>query len=300
MSQTPPTSSSPETVPLPPQGAIVPVNAPSRQLGDLPTDELNHLAENFGLVPEDFKSKQHLIAALHERRQRIAAMDRDAMLDVVRWGRRPNPINAGKEQIAIEIARIKTMKFEGLSPRGLAIIATMRGINVEPNDSLVRLIRRLRKQEGLFKRFNRKRRAWIGGMISNMLGEEEPSSEYKFLPAQPGAGNPVSSARSTVRDDIEEAGVIGGLTSRIKKSADSYLNQKLDEIEQRIDRKLDEIDRRLADWRDKEIANRVRIMKITLWVSVIVALVSLIISYVQVYIAPAKNVKPPTTIQSNP
>jgi len=41
---------------------------------------------------------------------------------------------------------------------------------------------------------------------------------------------------------------------------------------------LDEINRRLAEWRDKEIANRIRILKITLCASVIVAVVSLIYS----------------------
>lgn len=279
----------------------MPATSPApRQLGDLPSDELTHLAENFGLDPSDYKTKQHLVVALHDRRQIIASMDREAMLDVVRWGRRPIPINAGKEQIAIEIVRIHAMRFDGLSPRGIAVLAMMRGVKVEGTDTPDRITRKLRKQEGLFKRFNRKRRAWIGGMISNMLGEAEPNTEYQFLPAQPGANAPINAPRATMKDDIEEAGVIGGLTSRFKKSADSYLNQKLDEIEARIDRKLDEIDRRLAEWRDKEIANRVRIMKITLWVSVIVALVSLIISYVQVYIAPAKipGNRPATTVQS--
>ena len=46
------------------------------------------------------------------------------------------------------------------------------------------------------------------------------------------------------------------------------------------------IDRRLAEWRDKEIANRIRILKITLWVSVIVAGVSLIYLYIKTYITP--------------
>ena len=41
------------------------------------------------------------------------------------------------------------------------------------------------------------------------------------------------------------------------------------------------IDRRLAEWRDKEIANRIRILKITLWASVIVGAFSLIYSYVK-------------------
>ncbi len=72
----------------------------------------------------------------------------------------------------------------------------------------------------------------------------------------------------------------------VRRSADQYLNQKLDEIESRIDRKLDEIDRRLAEWRDKEIANRVRILKITLWASVIVGAFSLIYSYVKTYVMP--------------
>jgi hypothetical protein len=118
-------------------------------------------------------------------------------------------------------------------------------------------------------------------MVANMLGEE-PKGDYEFLPPTQ-SGSPVSQSSATIRDDIEEAGLIGGIASRVKKSADSYLNQKLDEIEARIDRKLDEIDRRLGEWRDKEIANRIRILKITLWVSVIVGAFSLIYSYVQVY-----------------
>jgi AAA+ ATPase superfamily predicted ATPase len=90
------------------------------------------------------------------------------------------------------------------------------------------------------------------------------------------------------------------LDRRLKRSADEYLNQKLDEIESRIDRKLDEIDRRLAEWRDKEIANRIRILKITLWASVIVGAFSLIYSYVKEELNPTlppsiKHVQPGST-----
>ncbi len=60
----------------------------------------------------------------------------------------------------------------------------------------------------------------------------------------------------------------------------------------RIDRKLDEIDRRLAEWRDKEIANRIRILKITLWASVIVGIISLIYAYVKVYLCAVKEKAP--------
>ncbi len=62
---------------------------------------------------------------------------------------------------------------------------------------------------------------------------------------------------------------------------------------------MDEIDRRLAEWRDKEIANRIRIMKITLWVSVIVGVVSLIYSYVQLYF-PKGGTTTPAAHESKP
>jgi hypothetical protein len=170
-------------------------------------------------------------------------------------------------------------------------------------DPVPALIRRLKKQEGLFSKLNRKRRAMLGSMVSKMLGEEggAGAAEYQFLPPPQsngggggGGGNvasgpvvaPPPTAPGTIKDDIEESGLFGGIAGRIKKSADSYVNQKLDEIESRIDRKLDEIDRRLAEWRDKEIANRIRILKITLWASIVVGAISLIYSYLKLYIWP--------------
>jgi len=255
------------------------------RIADLPRDELQALAEEFGLEPTRFKTPQHLAAALHERRQIIAAMDREAMLDVVRWGRRPVPLNAGKEQLAREIARITTMRFSGLSQRGLLVLARLRGVAVEPGDDVPALIRKLKRQEGFFARLNRKRRALLGSIVSNMLGEDRAEDDYQFLPPQSGGDSPASPPRrcGSVKEEIEEAGLLGGLAGRIKRSADSYVNQKLDEIESRIDRKLDEIDRRLAEWRDKEIANRIRILKITLWATVIVGAASILISYVKLY-----------------
>jgi hypothetical protein len=129
----------------------------------------------------------------------------------------------------------------------------------------------------------------LGSIVSNIVGDNESPTDYQFLPPAPGAGPsasaapPPSESAATLKDEIEEAGLFGGIASRLKKNADQYLNQKLDEIEARIDRKLDDIDRRLAEWRDREIANRIRILKITLWASVIVGIVSLIYSYVKTY-----------------
>lgn len=284
----PPAGAPPSDLAVRPAPPAAAAHTPAKQLGDLPTDELESLAEEFGLDPKDFKTRPHLVAAIHQRRQLIATMDREAMLDVIRWARRPVPVNASREQLALEIARIRSMKFEGLSPRGLIVLAQMRGVSSTGKEPVDLLIKRLHKHEGFFARMARKRRAWVGRMIAGMLGEAEPESDYQFLPPQPGAGGGAAagaapSGRSaTIADEIEEQGLLGGLASRVKRTADSYLNQKLDEIEQRIDRKLDEIDRRLADWRDKEIANRIRIIKVTLWASVAVAAVSLLYSYIVV------------------
>ena len=97
----------------------------------------------------------------------------------------------------------------------------------------------------------------LGSIVSNMIGDTSAAGDYQYLPPQQGptaSATPTTTAPpppvGTIKDEIEESGLFGGIAGRIKKSADSYVNQKLDEIESRIDRKLDEIDRRLAEWRD--------------------------------------------------
>jgi hypothetical protein len=284
---------------------IVSATAPARQMSEIPKDELENLAEEFGLNPRDFRTRQSLVTAIHARRQLIASMDREAMLDVVKWGRRPVTLNATKEQIAQEIARITSMRFSGLSQRGLVVLAKMRGLNAADSDGIPLLVRRLKRQEGLFSKLNRKRRSFLGSLVSNMIGEEQPAGEYQFLPptsqvSASGQSGQIGTApqAASLKQEIEESGLIGGIAGRIKKSADSYVNQKLDEIESRIDRKLDEIDRRLGEWRDKEIANRIRILKITLWASVVVGAGSLIYSYIVVNFIQPHRTQPPIQMQS--
>src|SRR5688572_14713120 len=277
--------SAPAPVPAPVE--VLPARPPARQLHELPKDELKTLAEEFGLDPSRLQTPQHLVAALHERRQLIASMDREALLDVIKWARRPVPLNASKEQLAQEIVRIRSMRFDGLSQRGLIVLGKLRSISVSESDPLPIVVKKLRKQEGFFARLNRRRRSMLGSLVSNIIGEDEKSSDYQFLPPQDADAEAPKVAPprpATIKEEIEESGLFGGIAGRIKKSADTYVNQKLDEIEARIDRKLDEIDRRLGEWRDKEIANRIRILKITLWASVIVGAFSLLYSYIKVYL----------------
>src|SRR4029079_11391515 len=123
-----------------------------RQLSEMPKDELENLAEEYGLDASSYRTRQNLVVAIHERRQSIAEMDREAMLDVIKWGRRPVTYNATKEQIAQEIARVRSMRFAGLSQRGLLVLAHVRGVAVNEGDSIPQLVRKLKKREGIFSR----------------------------------------------------------------------------------------------------------------------------------------------------
>jgi hypothetical protein len=252
----------------------------------LPADELRALLERFGLDPADYPTPRHQALAVAQRRALIATLERPVLLELIRWTRRPVPADASEELLAQEVARCRSMRFEGLSPEALRVLALLRGVELRDTDDAERIARRLRKQEGFFARMARKRRRWVGSMVSSMLGETEPEgqTEYQFLP--PTGGGPAPPPEASLEDEIEEAGLLGGLAGRIKRSADNYLKVKLDEIEARIDKKLDDIDRRLAEWRDKEVANRLRIIRITLWASVIVAAVSLLYQFIKIYVLP--------------
>jgi hypothetical protein len=260
--------------------AVAPAVSPSRQLAERSPEELSIIAEDLGLNPRRYKNRQDLVAAIHDRRQLIASMNREALVDVLRWINRPPPPGASKEALAHDIIQLRTMRFDGLSQRGLVVLACLRGINLRGDEDVPTLISRLHRQEGLFAKLDRKRRTLLGAVVSNFIGSEAPPPPPK--PGEPANQQPEGRSVS-IKHEIEEAGLLGGLAGRIKKSADTYVNQKLDEIEARIDRKLDEIDRRLGEWRDKEIANRILILKITLWASVIVGLFSLVYSYVRIY-----------------
>ncbi|MGF1634760.1 MAG: hypothetical protein ACFCVE_12985 [Phycisphaerae bacterium] len=313
----------PQAVVVRPAQAVV--AAPEADLAALPWDEISSLAEDLGLDPTRHKSVRELATAVADRKQLIESLDREAMLEVVRWGRRPVPANASKQHLAGEIARVKRMRFDDLSDPAVRILALLRGCELRGAESRSKLTKLLYKREGLISRLGRKRRAWMGGLLERALGNGDQPEPYAYLPEEhpagdprPDQGRPTASDRtaaeraasnraanrtaadrtgadrtgdrsrrepspSRLKHDVEESGVFGGLTNRIKKTADAYLNQKLDEVEARIDRKLDEIDRRLAEWRDKEIANRIRILKITLWVSLVLGAFSLIYSWVKTY-----------------
>lgn len=98
--------------------------------------------------------------------------------------------------------------------------------------------------------------------------------------------NTDSNTPAKTEDSDKRIGVLHGVAERLRGAADSYIAAKLDEIEARVDAKLDHIEERidvkiaelnkqLAELRDQELRHRLRILKITLILTVIVAAISL-------------------------
>ncbi len=246
----------------------------SASLSDLPLDQLIEYGRSLGLILADDTPRGEALRCVRERQQLLVDLDRDALLDIVVWLRLPVRRSAGKETLAKEIARCDPSGFDGLSRRGLEAFARLQGLTVGPDEEREKIERRLCHRGGLWGRMRRKRRRIMGRLILRVFAGDggDGPNEYRFLPED---GPP------SLQRNIEQQGVVGGLARKLRGVADDYVREKLDEIEQRIDRKLDEIDERLAEWRDREIANRLRILRITLVFSILVALICLVYDYIR-------------------
>jgi hypothetical protein len=251
------------------------------KLEDLPVDELIQYGRDLGLKLDSDMPRPGLLLRIRDRQDLLSQLDRDAMLDIVVWTRRPVRQSSGKEELAREIAAIKRVDTSGLSRRGLLALMRLRGIPISGDEPTEVLMERLRVFEPFKDRVTRYRRRILGKIIGRFVeGHAHPEAaatppvgeEYKFLPEE---------SPPSLREQIADRGVVKGLARKIRGVADDYVRDKLDEIELRIDRKLEEIDRRLEDWRDREIANRLKIIRITLVASVLVALLSLVYSLVR-------------------
>lgn len=237
-------------------------------ISELPVDELIAYGREFGLRLDAKMGQGELLRRIRERQELLLGLDHEALLDIVVWARCPVRKSASKEELAKAVASITKMDAAGLSVRGLVALARLRGVPASEDEPPAVIQARMQANEGFWDRLRRKRREAAGALISKMINgpADQDSQEYRFLPEEGGA--------PSLKERITEEGVVGGIASKLRGVADDYVREKLDEIEVRIDRKLDEIDRRLAEWRDREVANRLRIIKITLIASILVALLS--------------------------
>lgn len=251
-------------------------------LDDLPRDELLVYGQELGLRLDPKLHQAELVRRVRSRQLLLRELDHDALLDIVVWARRPVRKSASKEALAREIAQIKKVNTDSLSRRGLIALARLRGVPLqgEEPDDIIR--ERIRSAEPLWDRVERTRRRVVGSVISKLVNGGREDERYRFLPEE---ADKQERDDSSLRDQIVDEGVVGGIARRLRGAADSYVHEKLDEIELRIDRKLEEIDRKLAEWRDREIANRLKIIRITLVASVLVALLSLGYHFVKAYLA---------------
>jgi hypothetical protein len=250
---------------------------PTPSLSELPHDELLGYGRDLGLDLTSDQPQGEVLRLVRQRQELLLELDREAMLEVVVWARRPVRRSASKEVLARQIAQVPVTGLESLSSRGLDALARLRGVAPEKGETRARLERRLRKTEGWRARLRRARRALAGRVIAQAV-EQDSKAEYRFLPEDEGL---------TLRQQIETEGVVGGIARKLRGYADDYVREKLDDIELRIDHKLDEIDQRLGEWRDREVGNRLRILKLTLIFSILVALISLGYDCVSTRLGPA-------------
>lgn len=240
-------------------------------LNDMPADELQTLAGQLMVATPTSPVRNDLVTAVSRQLQVINRLERQALLDIVIWARRPVARSADKRELVREISQIRFSRYDGLSVAGLIALAKLRNLAVPDAVTDRQIQAMLYRDDGIGGWFARKRRRLMAGLVGKLLDADTHAGEYQFLPDEQTNGS--------LKRQIEQQGVVGGIASKLKGAADDYINTKLDEIEQRIDRKLDEIDRRLAEWRDQEIANRLKIVKVTLIGTVIVAVVSVIYNY---------------------
>ncbi len=230
-------------------------------------------AKRLGLVVRESFSDEELSKCLAARKEQIEDLDWGGLMDIVSWAKHSVPSRPDKLAVAQIILAHRRGHYQGLSHRGLTTLAVLRNVRFKETNSAKKLISRLRRTEGIWGYVLRKRDKWLGSMLSDLL-DAEPEIQEAQQSAQ-------SSQGVTLKEHIEEKGLIEGLGSGLRGAADGYIREKMEEIEARIDYKLDEIDRRLAEWRNRELANRLRMIKIALVFSVVIALLSLLYTYVR-------------------
>jgi hypothetical protein len=139
------------------------------------------------------------------------------------------------------------------------------------------------------------RRSLFGGLTSyvRQLGHDvvsvtlgklvEPAAKLEPLDE---AASPATDQQALSESAYKRVRVLHDMAEKLRGAADNYIAVKLDEIEARVDAKLDHVEERidhkivelheqLRQMRDRELRHRLRLLKITLVFTVLVALLSL-------------------------
>jgi hypothetical protein len=209
---------------------------------DLPLDELVDRARELGLDVDDVADVREIRRLIERRIDWIEQLDRDALEEIARWANVPVRARGNNVDLFCKIRREGKMDFAGLSGRALFTLGLVRGIEVGSEDDEDTLRQKLRKAESLTD--------WLGRKSRSVLAK--------------GVGGLVDPYVRRKMDEIE-----------------IRVDNKLDEIEHRVHRMVDEFDERLDARLEREVAHRLKIIRITLIISLIIALLSL--GYAWVY-----------------
>ncbi|HRX85323.1 MAG TPA: hypothetical protein P5572_09925 [Phycisphaerae bacterium] len=213
-------------------------------------------------------------------------IDRGALHDLAAWA---GVAVSGSETDAELFARVQASDpapFEELSTRGLRLLAQLRGLPEAEHADRDEIMRALKRARGWRGAWREQRRRVVGTLLSRALPNVS-------APGPSGAVADEDAER--LRRRIQREGVVAGIAGELRGAADDYIAHKLDEIEARVDRKLAEIDAKLSAWREREIAARVRVLKLTLIVTILVAVISL--GYDWAHWAAARTDAPPARVE---
>lgn len=139
-----------------------------------------------------------------------------------------------------------------------------------------------------------KRRSLFGGLVTQLrqisrdvvsvaVGRLTEPPEDNRTDETPGKD---AASRSLSASSSKRVRMLHDVAETMRGAADNFIAAKLDEIEARVDAKLDHVEERidnkivelheqLREMRDRELRHRLRLLKITLIFTVLVALLSL-------------------------
>jgi hypothetical protein len=147
----------------------------------------------------------------------------------------------------------------------------------------------------------RGRRGGLFGLFEQIkaAGRDVAALARGKLPEAPSVPNELTGAAEDSRSPDERTDwkvkVLRAAAEQLRGAADDYIAAKLDEIEalvdakldhveQRIDAKIIELHRNLRQMRDRELRHRLRMLRITLIFTVLVALLSLGYKWLSYYL----------------
>jgi hypothetical protein len=135
-------------------------------------------------------------------------------------------------------------------------------------------------------------RGWLRRWLqrATVTGRDAASAALSKLTELPPPADETEGAAETQSEKSQKTSwrinMLHGAAERLRGAADSYIAAKLDEIEARVDAKLDHLEgrldakmvalhRQLREMRDRELRHRLRLLRITLIFTVVVAALSL-------------------------